>query len=50
MTVTENVMLGEATGPWLRPAAVATRIRSASSTYGLGLDPSCWRTTSRPRA
>jgi simple sugar transport system ATP-binding protein len=39
MTVTENVMLGEATGRWLRPAAVAGRIRSASSTYGLGLHP-----------
>jgi len=40
MTVTENVMLGwEATGRWLRPAAVAARVRSASSAYGLGLDP-----------
>jgi simple sugar transport system ATP-binding protein len=40
MTVTENVMLGwEATGRWLRPAAVGAKIRSASSAYGLGLDP-----------
>jgi ABC-type uncharacterized transport system ATPase subunit len=40
MTVTENVMLGgEATGPWLRHAEVAARIRSASQAYGLDLDP-----------
>jgi simple sugar transport system ATP-binding protein len=40
MTVTENVMLGwEATGRWLRPADVAARIRTASTAYGLGLDP-----------
>ncbi len=40
MTVTENVMLGwDATGRWLRHAEVAARIRSASSAYGLGLDP-----------
>jgi len=40
MTVTENVMLGwEATGRWLRPAAVAARIRGASAAYGLGLEP-----------
>jgi len=40
MTVTENVMLGwEATGRWLRHPAVASRIRDASSAYGLGLDP-----------
>ena len=40
MTVTENVMLGwEATGRWLRPAGVAQQISSASSAYGLGLDP-----------
>jgi simple sugar transport system ATP-binding protein len=40
MTVTENVMLGwDATGRWLRHAAVAGRIRAASSAYGLGLDP-----------
>jgi ABC-type uncharacterized transport system ATPase subunit len=40
MTVTENVMLGwEATGWWLRPTAIAQRIRDASSAYHLGLDP-----------
>jgi simple sugar transport system ATP-binding protein len=40
MTVTENVMLGwDATGRWLRHAEVAARIRTASSAYGLGLDP-----------
>ncbi len=40
MTVTENVMLGwDATGRWLRHLEVATRIRSASASYGLGLDP-----------
>src|SRR5712692_4020700 len=40
MTVTENVMLGwDATGRWLRHTEVAARIRSASSAYGLGLDP-----------
>jgi len=40
MTVTENVMLGWAeTGRWLHPAAVAARIREASMTYGLELDP-----------
>jgi general nucleoside transport system ATP-binding protein len=40
MTVTENVMLGwDATGRWLHHAEVAARIRSASSAYGLGLDP-----------
>jgi simple sugar transport system ATP-binding protein len=40
MTVTENVMLGwGVTGRWLRHAEVAARIRSASSAYGLGLDP-----------
>lgn len=40
MTVTENVMLGAAsTGRWLRPAAVAARIGSASHAYGLDLDP-----------
>jgi general nucleoside transport system ATP-binding protein len=40
MTVSENVMLGwEATGRWLRHAAVADKIRRASSAYGLGLDP-----------
>ena len=40
MTVTENVMLGwDATGRWLRHAEVGARIRSASSAYGLGLDP-----------
>jgi len=40
MTVTENIMLGwgEA-GAWLRPAAVAARIRDASARYGLALDP-----------
>ena len=40
MTVTENVMLGDdARGRWLRHAEVAGRIRSASTAYGLGLDP-----------
>ena len=40
MTVTENVMLGwDAAGRWLRPAAVAERIRAASHTYGLDLEP-----------
>src|SRR5262249_13435441 len=40
MTVTENVMLGwDATGRWLDHAAVADRIRRASSAYHLGLDP-----------
>src|SRR5712692_4415373 len=40
MTVTENVMLGwDATGRWLRHLEVATRIRSASASYGLDLDP-----------
>jgi len=41
MTVTENVMLGwGSTGRWLRTSAVAQQIRTASATYGLGLDPS----------
>jgi len=40
MTVTENVMLAsEETGRWLDPAAMATRIREASTAYGLGLEP-----------
>jgi len=40
MTVAENVMLGwDATGRWLRAAAVAEQIRASSSTYGLGLEP-----------
>src|SRR5256712_12919853 len=40
MTVTENVMLGwDAAGRWLRPAAVAEHIRTASHRYGLDLEP-----------
>src|SRR5712692_4987865 len=40
MTVTENVMLGwDAAGSWLRPTAVADRVRAASRTYGLDLEP-----------
>ena len=40
MTVTENVMLAwDAAGGWLRPAAVADRVRAASRTYGLDLEP-----------
>lgn len=40
MTVTENVMLGwEEAGAWLRPRAIAARIREASHAYGLELDP-----------
>lgn len=40
MTVTENVMLAsDETSCWLRPDAVATRIREASTAYGLGLEP-----------
>src|SRR5262249_28018055 len=40
MTVTENVMLGwEQAGRWLRHAEVAARVKAASATYGLGLDP-----------
>jgi general nucleoside transport system ATP-binding protein len=40
MTVTDNVMLGEnVTGQWLRPAAVAAKIRETSAAFGLGLEP-----------
>src|SRR5437867_4326805 len=40
MTVTENVMVGwDAAGRWLRPAAVAEHIRTASHRYGLDLEP-----------
>jgi simple sugar transport system ATP-binding protein len=40
MTVTDNVMLGwEQAGRWLKPDAVAARIREVSTTYGLELDP-----------
>jgi simple sugar transport system ATP-binding protein len=40
MTVAENVMLGwSEAGFWLRPAAIAARIRQASATYGLDVDP-----------
>ncbi len=40
MTVAENVMLGwSEAGFWLRPAAIAERIRATSATYGLDVDP-----------
>jgi len=40
MTVTENVMLaGQEGGVWLRPEVMAHRIREASQTYGLHLEP-----------
>src|SRR5215831_4852824 len=40
MTVTENVMLGwDRAGRWLRPREIASLIRTASTTYGLELDP-----------
>ena len=40
MTVVENVMLGwRHAGRWLRRDTIAAQIRSASESYGLGLDP-----------
>lgn len=40
MTVLENVMLGwKEAGTWLRPTAIAERIRTTSATYGLDVDP-----------
>ena len=40
MTVTDNVMLAlDAAGPWLRPRAVADRIREVSRTWRLEVDP-----------
>ena len=40
MTVTDNVMLGwDQAGRWLKPDAVAARIKEISATYGLDLDP-----------
>ena len=40
MTVTENVMLGwQEAGTVLKPAVIAARIREASTTFGLAVDP-----------
>lgn len=39
MTVTENLMLGQASGRWLDHAGMARQIREAGERYGLSIDP-----------